>query len=1425
MKGIRKKLAGALCLCMTTFSLLMGPSLKAEAYTDGTHPMQVLNPGVNFEIAPDGTGWTVVDPLPLDGVSYIIQEDGSKYYTRDTVPFWLPYAGPGVENEKIQVNELTLVSDGLTEGYHIYKYERMGEIPIYEWECIHQPSHCIQTNRGTNRENWHMLGNLNSDSICGQPYWSGWSPFCADCGECIEPAIHYLKTDTVRNITSYYIEEDCTYYYECPYCNHLEQGVVKSVHDCDAISPNKYYVEYDRNGQQTDIDGIMTPSAHYYNNADDAADGNLDGIGTYDGEQVTVNTKLSRNNYTRSGYVFAGWNTEPDGSGTFYEDEADIFNLTTEQYNEDEGTGIITLYAQWEKSNSTLIIDANGGSYYDTKGSWNAENTTRTYADIRYGTPLAVKSGNITPPAGCDVTFEENGGSAVPDDTAPQQFVCFEMVGDFKGEYLNEVYKFTAPDGHTDILKAVYEQGGIILPETEKEGYNFGGWYEDPEFKEFAGFGGDFYIPSIDGLPWEVTLYANWVDLTLQAEPMIDTSRAGGKGYAYLTWSQKDNSNKAFKLYRKLNGEAESSYVEVVKSNAEGGSVAVSESYNFSGTSQKYTVPYTGLYSFEVYGAQGGNYGSYVGGKGGKMTGSVWLTKGDELTITVGGQNGYNGGGSATSYAKGGGASTIVSKNLGTLFIAGGGGGASGMYNGGEGGASTNVLGSGSTGEGGMSGGGGGYKGGKAGEVIYHDHETLECTYHTHDGNATSGGLCYKTILVDCPGKCDKEAYNYYRCLYCGYAAGNQFHADGWAHKNCDYTPEHKVGYECSLCGKDGSKDSECDGLVPGYELNCSLTWMCGKAETDIESSKAAYGGSSYSIGTAKSVQTKAGEREGNGYVKITAENVGYLSDYAYYDLKANDLAKPEKINDSFDNVSVEANGANQAVVSWDILGITEDNGTKYDHLCKSFAVDTQNLICTSNMTTIEVKTGVKKYYYIYDLNTATTVTNANRQGVVAAFDASDASYVPNLAISIPAGETRYLHVAAVDQAGNVGETIHIEVFGEDIEWDILTEQMEISSVIGGTDRKSVYEATDGRIFVKADGRTPFLLGYESKLDGSATEEYQIDKLYVEVEQVGASGKQEFYTQIPHIVPPATANAVRIDPAGMNRYVDSNSGTLFYDGSYSTASRFNRAVNVDFEQAFSVPASLHGSTLFVYPQAGATYTAENGTEEEKLSVNSRDRGNGLTLYPDGEAPIIAGTDVLRNCGTNPVDGVVLQITASDAHSGVKDITVKVTNRDNFSTATYTMNASGVVQINVDSSQSVLFNGDVAYEITAVDNVGNVRTETYGSVALGLTASLDKTGVQPRGTGVILDFTSTGYAEYVNVIWPSEFDPALPTVFDYTSNPSYAKTEVVGFILPINGTQSSYEIKVQAYKDGRMVEEVLDIQAGGSILDDLRVRIR
>lgn len=120
---------------------------------------------------------------------------------------------------------------------------------------------------------------------------------------------------------------------------------------------------------------------------------------------------------------------------------------------------------------------------------------------------------------------------------------------------------------------------------------------------------------------------------------------------------------------------------------------AKQNTYSYTGNYQTYTVPETGYYELEVWGAEGGyRSDSTKSGKGGYSQGTVFLEKGTELYIYVGGNgkthNGYNGGGisgcttangcDATIYGGGATDIRIGSHSLYARVIVAGGGGSVG---------------------------------------------------------------------------------------------------------------------------------------------------------------------------------------------------------------------------------------------------------------------------------------------------------------------------------------------------------------------------------------------------------------------------------------------------------------------------------------------------------------------------------------------------------------------------------------------------------------------------------------------------------------------------------------------------------------------------------------------------------------------------
>ena len=93
------------------------------------------------------------------------------------------------------------------------------------------------------------------------------------------------------------------------------------------IEPVHYYVHFDPNG----------------------------GTGSMNDQTFKINGSpepLSENTFTRTNYVFKGWNTKADGTGTHYDDQEEVKDLS----ETDEDT--ITLYAEWWKIHYSHIGNA-----------------------------------------------------------------------------------------------------------------------------------------------------------------------------------------------------------------------------------------------------------------------------------------------------------------------------------------------------------------------------------------------------------------------------------------------------------------------------------------------------------------------------------------------------------------------------------------------------------------------------------------------------------------------------------------------------------------------------------------------------------------------------------------------------------------------------------------------------------------------------------------------------------------------------------------------------------------------------------------------------------------------------------------------------------------------------------------------------------
>ncbi|MDR0964263.1 MAG: InlB B-repeat-containing protein [Clostridium sp.] len=1314
----------------------------------------------------------------------------------------------------------------LNIGEHYFKSKRNGNAPVGRWTVKHQYAQCIHINY-QKEELFH--GVSFGRSHCLAYYYSGWNAYCADCGDLLEYPLIYMSDDAARSITV--LNLDLDYYYLCPFCNNLEQGSSLGEHFCKEISWNQYRVQYVSNS--IDTIGLMPQSIHMYNNAT-----------TYEGIAITPATRLTKNAYTRVGYEFIGWNTKPDGSGQVFHDGQEIWNLTDEDF-EDGVSGLVTLYAQWKHSESTLQIDPGGGSYDGNGGISSFQNTFRSQQFINLS---LLKS-----PMGYTVTFHTMGGRAINAITGTTSFREWRMSYPFYGDFRNHTYTYLGKDNAIDTITALYTPNSIVLPIATKDGSSFGGWYYDLNCTNPAGGAGESFTPTRN-----ITLYAKWVELVLVATS--DYTANDGKGAVNLSWSQNDGNLKTYRLYQSPDN---ISWKQISDVSDIGDPQAVNHTYSYIGDKQTYTIPYTGFYTLTAYGAQGENYGINRGGLGGMAQGTFWLTKGEVLTYDIGGQDGYNGGGIAILYGNGGGATTVSTDRKGVLLIAGGGGGASATGSGGEGGSHRNTI-SGSIGGSGQAGGGGGYLGGVGSMLLYHTHVVGTCSQHYHTPQGQVG--CWEEVeqwhtgvrqLITTGGgwdgngngMCDQcnerrsashGSYGHWHTTHYGVYWDEETRTEGCTTCGrkggpgalsgtccvCGQTesgnPDHQHGVHiyvktyCTVCNVELTGDDatyQRHRIASTWNLICTIpegAWSCGKDTNFVESATDSYGGSNFIATSVISSQEKAGQKSGNGAFTIISNQIGYLDTLSLDGVAAPDLAPPCAIDPT--TVSKTALSAEQIRITFQE---PIDNGTAYYHRVESYLLGSTQKRSDSNTTINTLISGIKGYYYLIDTYATTSIT-----GRTSGYLPQTPTPVIDLTLT---DTTRYLHLAAVDVAGNISSTIHILISkqDDDVAWELCTDQITIAS--GG----NVYPANVANTYyVKSDGETPFTLSFTGSMQGNATNQYQIN--YSTFHARYGLMEQWFRLHTPsHSISQGegvTIYGVMIREEGTS---------ILQNAGYNTTTRDHTNRNLTATQRFVLPLDFSSQTIQITPIVGADFQNTIVTSNwEKDILHS------VTLIADGEAPIITGGEELetleildRNAGD-----VILQYAAQDAGSGVRDFYVEIINHDNMITNRYTADSDGKIRITITKDEPI-FSGHFTVTATATDNVGNSQSKSQGTTEFSLTANVTRIlsphePIFKRGESGNLEIIAYGYVDRIEVIFPTEMtdqNPDLNTIFVYQDTPSYIQRETLEFMVPLN-MQDDGEliITVKAYKDGKEIEAFPSlnvIKVEGTVLDEIRTRLR
>lgn len=156
---------------------------------------------------------------------------------------------------------------------------------------------------------------------------------------------------------------------------------------------------------------------------------------------------------------------------------------------------------------------------------------------------------------------------------------------------------------------------------------------------------------------------------------------------------------------------------------------------------------------------------------------------------------------------------------------------------------------------------------------------------------------------------------------------------------------------------------------------------------------------------------------------KILANTLFYLAqlttDTSWSDHKGQDLTSPDKpnindVNRTDNKIEVSFNEA-------------KDNGSTYNYYLKAIGQNTNREITTKDApTTATITTGIDKYLVILDENETTDIeakTEENIKNKKDIFDGIETTKETNFTYDKKFDGNFYVHIAAIDKAGNISET------------------------------------------------------------------------------------------------------------------------------------------------------------------------------------------------------------------------------------------------------------------------------------------------------------------------------------------------------------------------------------------------------------------
>ena len=227
------------------------------------------------------------------------------------------------------------------------------------------------------------------------------------------------------------------------------------------------------------VQAIAVKNAYWNSDAADEAydicyDGNTATAGTMERQQASLRDRvtLSGNQYVKTGYQFAGWNSSQDGSGASYPDGAQVTGLT------DTAGTQVTLYAKWTPNKYRICFNGNG----------NDSGQMETMTGLSYDTEYQL-TGNLfqkkyhtfiswnTKADGSGETYADGAAIISLTDAADGEVTLYAQ---WEPQKYKIVYKLNGGKNNKK-NPATYTKytGAVTLKKPTRTGYTFKGWYSN----------------------------------------------------------------------------------------------------------------------------------------------------------------------------------------------------------------------------------------------------------------------------------------------------------------------------------------------------------------------------------------------------------------------------------------------------------------------------------------------------------------------------------------------------------------------------------------------------------------------------------------------------------------------------------------------------------------------------------------------------------------------------------------------------------------------------------------------------------------------------------------------------------------------------------------------------------------------------------